>query len=429
MIELVTSPDPGARIKVIGAGGCGGNAVNHMISTGLRNVDFIAVNTDSQALHNNHAPLRLQIGQAITRGRGTGGNPEVGRKAALEDEERIREVLAEAEMVFVTAGMGGGTGTGSAPVIARIAREIGALTVGVVTKPFQFEGKKRMAQAEEGLRELKNAVDTLITIPNQRLLSVASRNTSMKEAFQKADDVLLQAVRGISELVTVHGLINLDFADVRSIMAEMGMAMMGAAAATGENRAVEAAQRAISSPLLEDVSIKGARGLLINVTGGADLALYEVNEAASLIQEEAHEDANIIFGAVIDDSVGDEIRVTVIATGFGDLDYARPKYSSAGAPITTPIQASATRPVDPAEIRPPVPSPQPTAGASAMRPTMSGKPIRRMGLIVDESSLDIPAFKRRGEEIDSGGERLEPTSLLEGDDKLDIPTFLRKQID
>jgi len=273
MIELVENVDPGARIKVIGAGGCGGNAVNHMIAAGLRNVDFIAVNTDTQALQNNKAPLVIQMGTQLTRGRGTGGNPEIGRKAALEDEDRLREVLSEAEMVFVTAGMGGGTGTGSAPVIARLAREGGALTVGVVTKPFQFEGRKRMAQAEEGMRELKNAVDTLITIPNQRLLSIASRTTSLKEAFQKADDVLLQAVRGISELVTVHGLINLDFADVRSIMAEMGMAMMGAARAAGENRAVEAAQRAISSPLLEDVSIKGARGLLINVTGGPDMSL------------------------------------------------------------------------------------------------------------------------------------------------------------
>jgi cell division protein FtsZ len=245
MIELVENVDPGARIKVIGAGGCGGNAVNHMIAAGLRNVDFIAVNTDTQALQNNKAPLVIQMGTQLTRGRGTGGNPEIGRKAALEDEDRLREVLSEAEMVFVTAGMGGGTGTGSAPVIARIAREGGALTVGVVTKPFQFEGRKRMAQAEEGMRELKNAVDTLITIPNQRLLSIASRTTSLKEAFQKADDVLLQAVRGISELVTVHGLINLDFADVRSIMAEMGMAMMGAARAAGENRAVEAAQRAV----------------------------------------------------------------------------------------------------------------------------------------------------------------------------------------
>src|SRR5216683_2887316 len=320
MIELVDAPDPGARIKVIGAGGCGGNAVSHMIKQGLHGVDFIAVNTDSQALSNNAAPMRMQIGSVLTRGRGTGGNPEIGRKAALEDEERLREVLSDAEMVFVTAGMGGGTGTGSAPVIAQIARTSGALTVGVATKPFQFEGRKRMGQAEEGLRELKNAVDTLITIPNQRLLSIASRRTSLCEAFQKADEVLLQAIRGISDLVTVHGLINLDFADVRSIMAEMGMAMMGAARASGENRALEAAQRAISSPLLEDVSIKGARGLLINVTGGPDMSLYEVNEAASLIQEEAHEDANIIFGAVIDEKIADEIRITVIATGFGDLD-------------------------------------------------------------------------------------------------------------
>jgi cell division protein FtsZ len=427
MIELVSNPDPGARIKVIGAGGCGGNAVNHMINVGLRNVDFIAVNTDIQALQNNHAPLRLQIGDEITRGRGTGGNPEIGRKAALEDEDRIREILSEAEMVFVTAGMGGGTGTGSAPVIARIARELGALTVGVVTKPFQFEGRRRMSQAEEGLRELKNAVDTLITIPNQRLLSVASKNTSLRESFQKADDVLLQAVRGISELVTVHGLINLDFADVRSIMAEMGMAMMGAATASGENRAVEAATRAISSPLLEDVSIKGARGLLINVTGGSDMALYEVNEAASLIQEEAHEDANIIFGAVIDDAMSDEIRVTVIATGFGDLERASSsRYSPSGAPVTTPIAAASTRPVDPMEVKQPAPAQQ--AGQVRMFP--GNKPVRRMGLVVDDSTLDIPAFRRRGE--DSGlaeGDKLEPNSLLDGDDKLDIPTFLRKHLD
>src|ERR1700730_12350040 len=320
MIDLVENVDPGARIKVIGAGGCGGNAIDHMISSGLRNVEFVAVNTDTQALHDNSAPHRIQFGQTLTRGRGTGGNPDLGRKAALEDEERFRELLSDAEMVFITAGMGGGPGPGSAPVIARIARESGALTVGVPTKPFQFEGRKRMAQAEEGLRELKNAVDTLITIPNQRLLSIASRTTSLREAFQKADEVLLQAVRGISDLVTVHGLINLDFADVRSIMAEMGMAMIGTARASGENRASEAAQRAISSPLLEDVSIKGARGVLINVTGGSDMSLYEVNEAASLIQEEAHEDANIIFGAVIDERVEDEIQMTVIATGFGEQD-------------------------------------------------------------------------------------------------------------
>jgi cell division protein FtsZ len=331
MVHLV-EPEPGARIKVIGAGGCGGNAINHMIVSGLGSVEFVSVNTDSQALLNNIAPIRLQIGQMLTRGRGTGGNPELGRKAALEDEECLRELLAEAEMVFVTAGMGGGTGTGSAPVIARFAREIGALTVGVVTKPFLFEGRKRASQADEGARELKDAVDTLITIPNDRLLTVASRTTTLKEAFQKADDVLFQAVRGISELVTVPGLINLDFADVRSVMADMGMALMGTAYASGENRAAEAAQRAISSPLLENVSIKGARGLLINVTGGPDISLYEVNEAASLIQEEAHEDANIIFGAVIDEQLGDEIRVTVVATGFGEQRQEPERHASRYSP-------------------------------------------------------------------------------------------------
>jgi cell division protein FtsZ len=434
MIELVETPDPGARIKVIGAGGCGGNAVNHMIQAGLRNVEFISVNTDIQALQNNIAPVRLQIGQQITRGRGTGGNPEIGRKAAMEDEEQLREVLSEAEMVFVTAGMGGGTGTGSAPVIARLARESGALTVGVVTKPFQFEGRKRMNQADDGMRELKAAVDTLITIPNQRLLSVASRNTPLREAFQRADEVLLQAVRGISELVTVHGLINLDFADVRSIMAEMGLAMMGAAAASGENRAVEAAQRAISSPLLEDLSIKGARGLLINVTGGSDLSLYEVNEAASLIQEEAHEDANIIFGAVIDDQLSDEIRVTVIATGFGDLEtryaprHLAPAITAPLAPlppapipthsaVTAPVQSAATRPMEPVTEGVP-------AGQVKMFPS---KPVRRLGLIVDES-LDIPTFKRRAQES-GGAVKLEPGNQLDSNDDLDVPTFLRKQQD
>jgi cell division protein FtsZ len=245
MVYLIEN-EPGARIKVIGAGGSGGNAINHMIASGLHNVDFVSVNTDSQALLNNNAPSRLQIGQMLARGRGTGGNPGIGRKAAFEDEERLRKLLAEAEMVFVTAGMGGGTGTGSAPVIARFARESGALTVGVVTKPFLFEGRKRRSQADEGVRELKDAVDTLITIPNDRLLSVASRSTTLKSAFEKADDVLLQAVRGISDLVTVHGLINLDFADVRSVMADTGIAMMGTAHASGEDRAVEAAQRAIS---------------------------------------------------------------------------------------------------------------------------------------------------------------------------------------
>jgi cell division protein FtsZ len=435
MITLVESPDPGSRIKVIGAGGCGGNALSHMIEAGLRSVEFVAINTDAQALRNNAAPLRVQIGSNLTRGRGAGGCPEIGRNAALEDEQRLREIVADAEMVFITAGMGGGTGTGSAPVIARLAREAGALTVGVVTKPFQFEATRRMKQAEQGLHDLKDTVDSLITIPNQRLLSIASRTTSMKDAFKRADDVLLQAVRGISELVTVHGLINLDFADVRAIMAERGMAMMGSAFASGENRALEAAQRAISSPLLEDVSIKGARGLLVNITGSPEMTLYEVNEALSLVQEEAHEDANIIFGAVIDETIGDEIRVTVIATGFGDQQSngtavavtSAPvpveRYSPSGAPITAPIQAIATRAIDPMESQP--------AAEVIFKPpaqNLPRKPVRKMGLIVDDS-LDIPTFRRRAEEAGYSAVKLEPSQLLEGEDNLDVPTFLRKQAD
>src|SRR5881296_3701032 len=318
MFEIVEQHGMTARIKVIGIGGGGGNAVNTMIGGKLSGVDFMVANTDAQSLEASQAPLRIQLGSMVTKGLGAGANPEIGRRAALEDQEQIQEYLAGSDMIFITAGMGGGTGTGGAPVIARVARDVGALTVGVVTKPFIFEGKKRMRQAEEGIEELKQSVDTLIVIPNQRLLSIAAKTTTMLEAFHKADDVLLQAVRGISDLIITPGLINLDFADVRTVMAEMGLALMGAAAATGENRAIEAAQRAISSPLLEDISIQGARGVLINITGGPDLCLHEVNEAASMIQEEADDDANIIFGAVIDDAIVDEIRITVIATGFGE---------------------------------------------------------------------------------------------------------------
>src|SRR5690349_19743749 len=317
MIEFVDASGA-ARIKVVGVGGGGGNAVNTMIAAGLPGVDFIAANTDAQALKANLAPIKMQLGEKLTRGLGAGGNPDVGKSAAQEDVERLREYLTDADMIFITAGMGGGTGTGAAPIIAKVAKELGSLTVGVVTKPFTFEGKRRMKQADEGMKDLKASVDTLIALPNQRLLSVAGRNSSILETFRKADDVLLQAVRGIADLITVHGLINLDFADVRAIMSEMGMAMMGAAIASGENRAIEAAQRAISSPLLEEVKIEGAQGVLINITGGPDLTLHEVNEAATLIQEEADPDANIIFGAVIDESMGDEVRITVIATGFGE---------------------------------------------------------------------------------------------------------------
>ena len=318
-----------ARIKVIGCGGGGGNAINTMMESRLEGVDFIAANTDIQALEAHRAPVKIGLGSKLTRGLGAGGNPEVGKNAALEDVTRIQEVLSGADMVFVTAGMGGGTGTGAAPVVAQIAREMGALTVGVVTKPFGFEGKKRMKQAVGGIEALAAAVDTLITIPNDRLLAIATQKTSMLDGFRRADEVLLNAVQGISDLITVPGLINVDFADVKTIMSNMGRALMGTGRATGDRRAVEAAQQAISSPLLEDVSIQGATGILINITGGPDLTLFEVNEASSLIQEAAHEDANIIFGSVIDPAFTDEVRITVIATGF-DRDV-QPTGTPAGA--------------------------------------------------------------------------------------------------
>jgi cell division protein FtsZ len=409
----------GARIKVVGVGGGGGNAVNTMIAAGLQGVDFVTANTDAQALKANLAAVKLQLGTQFTKGLGAGGNPDVGRKAATEDLERIREHLTGADMVFVTAGMGGGTGTGGAPVVARVARELGALTVGVVTKPFHFEGKKRGRQAEEGMRELKANVDTLIAIPNQRLLAVAGRNMSILETFKKADDVLLQAVRGISDLITVHGLINLDFNDVRTIMSEMGMALMGAATASGEDRAVEAAQKAISSPLLEDVSIQGARGVLINITGGPDLTIHEVNEAATLIQEEADDEANIIFGAVIDESLNDQIRITVIATGFGEPreEVKRPPTATAQPQhaVAAPAQSSAPAPRV-AFTREPVREAAQTAAATARK-------VVRVGGIND---LDGTMWTRQG-----ANERGEPISLTvpEDDDSLDIPTFLRKQAD
>ena len=329
MFEIVESyREAGAVIKVIGIGGGGCNAVNTMIRSELNGVEFIAANTDLQALKRSEAPMKLQVGTNLTKGLGTGANPEIGRNAALEDVGRIRDVLAGSDMVFIAAGLGGGTGTGGAPVIAEVAKEIGALTVAVVTKPFLFEGKRRMRVAEEGLQQLKGMVDTVIAIPNQRLLSIANKTTPLLESFKKADEVLLHASKSISDLITVSGLINLDFADVKTVMSEMGMAFMGVGFSNGEGRAIEAAQRAISSPLLEDISIKGARGLLVNVTGGPQLALYEVNEALSLIQEEVHEDANIIFGAVINEQMGEDICITVIATGFGKEEEIRPELKS-----------------------------------------------------------------------------------------------------
>jgi cell division protein FtsZ len=306
---------PLANIKVIGVGGGGNNAVNRMIAAGLKGVEFIAVNTDSQALNLSHADNRIQVGTKLTKGLGAGANPDIGQKAAEESRDELLQSLRGADMVFVTAGMGGGTGTGGAPVVAEVAKELGALTVGVVTRPFAFEGKKRANQAEKGIQELKSKVDTLITIPNDRLLQVVDRSTSIADAFRIADDVLRQGVQGISDLIAVPGLINLDFADVKTIMTETGSALMGIGSGSGETRAMEAARAAISSPLLE-TSIEGARGVLLNITGGTDLSLYEVNEAAEVIAQAADPDANIIFGAVIDPRIHDEVRVTVIATGF-----------------------------------------------------------------------------------------------------------------
>lgn len=406
MFEMVEPIDSGARIKAIGIGGGGGNAVNTMIDEGLRGVDFMVANTDSQALDVSKAEIKIQIGDSLTKGLGAGANPEVGRRAAMEDKERIREYLTGADMIFLTAGMGGGTGTGAAPIVASVAKELGALTVGVVTKPFVFEGKRRMQQAEEGIRDLKDKVDTLVVIPNQRLLSVAGKSTTLLETFKVADSVVTQAVRGISDLIVTPGLINLDFADVRTVMKDMGFALMGAASASGENRAVEAAGHAISSPLLEDISINGARGVLINVTGGPDMGLLEVNEAATLIQEEAHEDATIIFGAVIDENVENELRITVIATGFGN-------------------EARAS---EPPPSREPAPQKQASRG-----PGLKGARDRKvvhLGTLVDDD-FDMPRWEHEGEDRDAGAS-LAPYELKEdevSEEDIDIPTFLRKRMD
>lgn len=318
MFEFIEKTGQVAKLKVVGVGGGGCNAINTMIAFNLEGVEFIAANTDVQALKNSKASVRLQLGEALTKGLGAGADPHIGKNAALEDIDKIRENLEGADMIFIAAGLGGGTGTGAAPVIAEAAKALGALTVAIVTKPFNFEGKRRRRIAEEGLKELADKVDSLIAIPNQRLISVVERQTSFVESFKMADEVLLHGLKSISDLVTVPGLINLDFADVKTIMSERGMAFMGIGIASGEDRAKEAARKAISSPLLEDISISGARGLLINIAGSSTLSLHEVDEAVSLIQQEAHddEDSNIIFGAVIDDSLGDRIQITVIATGF-----------------------------------------------------------------------------------------------------------------
>lgn len=332
MLEFDNDDMQFARIKVIGVGGGGNNAVNRMISAGLKGVEFIGINTDAQALQMSRAAEKIQIGIKLTKGLGAGANPEIGHNAAEESRDEIAKMLMGADMVFVAAGMGGGTGTGAAPVVAEIAREIGALTVGVVTRPFSFEGRKRAMQAERGILELRDKVDTLITIPNDRLLQVVDKHTTVQEAFRIADDVLLQGVQGISNLITIPGLINLDFADVKTIMHDTGSALMGIGQASGENRAVDAARKAISSPLLE-TSIEGAKGVLLNITGGPNLTLLEVNEASEIVGEAADQEANIIFGAVIDENLKDDLRVTVIATGFDQRANVvrKPKQEAAGS--------------------------------------------------------------------------------------------------
>src|SRR5687768_8042865 len=409
-LTLDTEPRRGARIKVIGVGGGGSNAVNRMVSAGFPGVEFIVANTDAQALEHNHASVKIQIGQKLTKGLGAGADPNIGREAALEDTESIIQSLSGADMIFVTAGLGGGTGTGAAPVIASLASELGALTVAVVTKPFKFEGKKRAMHAEAGLEALRSCVDTVITIPNERLLSIIDRKTSLTEAFAMADDVLRQAIQGISDLILVPGLINLDFADVKTIMSGMGVAMMGTGIAEGENRAMLAAQRAISSPLLEDGSVTGARGVIINVTGGPDMSLMEVNEASCVIQEAAHEDANIIFGAVVDPHLKGKVKITVIATGFDKGPRTVQKTPTDMTNYTEHLAVTARAAIERAAEAAPPPPPQ----ASTSAPTVT---VNRRAPI--ELSLPLGAS---GNGSSPAGDH-----ALQLDSPLDYPAFLRRQ--
>jgi cell division protein FtsZ len=402
-LKLDEEARSGARIKVVGVGGGGSNAVNRMVAAGLDGVEFIVANTDLQALRMNPAANKLQIGAKLTKGLGAGADPEVGRQAALEDTEKLIEALDGADMVFVTTGLGGGTGTGAAPVIASLASELGALTIAVVTKPFRFEGKKRAIQAERGLEELRNSVDTVITIPNERLLATIGRTTSLTDAFATADDVLRQAIQGISDLILVPGLINLDFADVKTIMSGMGFAIMGTGLAEGEERAMIAANAAISSPLLEDASVKGARGVIINVTGGNDLSLVEVSEASAVIQEAAHEEANIIFGAVVDPRMQGQVKITVIATGF-DRAPAQRDVAASASPTPVDLSAYSARKQETDKVA--------VAGGGA-RPSinLSRRPTLDVRMVVNDSvressdslefeasPLDVPAFLRRQNE-------------------------------
>jgi cell division protein FtsZ len=402
-LKLDEEARTGARIKVVGVGGGGSNAVNRMVTSGLDGVEFIVANTDMQALRLNAAPHKLQIGSKLTKGLGAGADPNVGRQAALEDTEKLIEALDGADMVFVTTGLGGGTGTGAAPVIASLASELGALTIAVVTKPFKFEGRKRLAQAERGLDELRECVDTVITIPNERLLATIGRSTSLNDAFTNADDVLRQAIQGISDLILVPGMINLDFADVKTIMAGMGFAIMGTGLAEGDNRAMSAANAAISSPLLEDASVKGARGVIINVTGGPDLSLIEVSEASAIIQEAAHDEANIIFGAVVDPRMEGKVKITVIATGFERPNLAHTLASS-----------SAQTPVD-------LQSYAAWKHESGERVAMAAGGGARVA-VSRRAVIDIPLPPATADDAGMGpGAEFEPASPL------DVPAFLRRQ--
>ncbi|WP_457570454.1 cell division protein FtsZ [Desulfovulcanus sp.] len=409
MEYLEIEMESNAQIKVVGVGGGGGNAVNNMICSAMKGVTFITANTDVQALKHSKAEFKIQLGEKLTKGLGAGANPEIGREAAMESSEQIREVLDGCDMVFVTAGMGGGTGTGAAPVIAQVAKELGALTVAVVTKPFYFEGKKRLMQAEKGIKALKEVVDSIITIPNDRLLSLASKKATFLEMLKKADEVLYYAVKGISDLIMVPGLINLDFADVKAVMSEMGLAMMGTGIAQGEGRAREAAMKAITSPLLEDVSIDGAKGVLMNVTCGPDLTIDEVSEAANIIHEAAHDDAKIYFGTVFDQNVGDEMRITVIATGIED--ERDKKAEPVNARITSISEAKKGK------------------ETIVKRPrTVQIDPNR-------EDDLRIPTYLRQGRrvvdknEVKNSAQNTQGEEFIFDEDEFEIPSFIRMQAD
>jgi len=430
-LRLTLDPEArrGAKIKVVGVGGGGSNAVNRMVEVGLGGVEFIVANTDVQALDHNRASIKVQIGHKLTKGLGAGADPNIGRQAALEDTDTIIQSLSGADMIFVTTGLGGGTGTGAAPVIASLASELGALTIAVVTKPFRFEGKKRAMQAEAGLEALRDCVDTVITIPNERLLSIIDRKTSLTEAFTLADDVLRQAIQGISDLILVPGLINLDFADVKTIMSGMGVAMMGTGQSEGENRAMQAAQKAISSPLLEDSTVNGARGVIINITGGPDLSLMEVNEASCVIQEAAHEDANIIFGAVVDPSLTGKVKITVIATGFDRKTVGR-VVPAAALPTPTDLSAYTVhlqRAEAPAAGSG---SPQASAEATSVRETVpltiNGQPpltVQRRPPV----EVSLPLANSGGGGARRASVELPDELALDIASPLDVPAFLRRQ--